>query len=259
MSSIFLNAIRSLHARTGLLLKPDTPTYRSISLDGLFLIVPINEAVGWNLCWRKSFEPSVVHFIRDKVRGGDVCIDVGCNIGYLSLLMKRQVGSTGRVLSFEPDPITASLAQVNFQLNDLQVELRATALAETKGQIDFYRASDSAYSGLADTGRKKLLRKLKVEADILDNILGSLDRQIKLLKIDVEGAELQVLKGFQSGLKSNYAPKYILVENSAQNQEASGNTFADVDEVLRSHRYTEASTEKFDKNAAGGECLYEQC
>jgi len=149
-----------------------------------------------------------------KIHEGDVFIDVGANVGYYSLLASKLVGKYGRVIAIECIPQTAAILKINlcFASADNVILIdKAAWSSRTRLQMLIPRGF---YGQASAVGLHKgsIFDKVEVEAISLDEIIESLNiHKIKMLKIDVEGSELQVLEGGRKTLKKT---KYIIVEIS---------------------------------------------
>jgi FkbM family methyltransferase len=156
-----------------------TGTVQTEVRDGLKWEIPEGYPGAWTALL--EHEPRVRQFLLTHFRPGDVFVDVGANVGAYSL----RAGSRGmKVYSFEPNPENAKILMRNAEINNLQVDVRQFALGATEGTA---RLSPSgATSRIASDG------DVGVEMKTLDGFeLPRLD----LLKVDVEGYELEVLKG----------------------------------------------------------------
>jgi FkbM family methyltransferase len=129
-------------------------------------------------------------FFARYLRPGDVVVDVGANIGTLSLAASRSVATAGRVISAEPHPRTYRFLCGNLRLNGVRnVTARNMALGRAPGTVRFSDAwSDDQNRVVADGAG------VVVEMSTLDVLLAAQQR-IHLLKIDVEGYEKMVLEG----------------------------------------------------------------
>lgn len=152
----------------------------------------------------KIWEPHVSQIISNTLKKGDIFVDVGSNIGYFLLLGSYLVGSSGKVIGFEPVPINYYYCQKNIKLNKItNVEVYPFALwddAEKKKIVipnEFFGNSQIQYYG-------------EFEVDCLT--LDSLDIKPNLIKIDIEGAEPFQLYGMKDTV-SKYNPTVIIEMN----------------------------------------------
>lgn len=147
------------------------------------------------LPWR---EQAIANLLRRSLRPGDVFIDAGANIGIYTVLAARLVGPQGHVLSIEMMPDTADRLERHIRMNELRnVAVVRRALSDATG--DVVRATvQEGKSGQAtisrESGRYGLGREVEVETTTLDALISGLT-QVRLMKIDVEGAELKALHG----------------------------------------------------------------
>ena len=129
-----------------------------------------------------------------SLRAGDRVWDVGANIGYLALVAARIVGPGGHVLAIEPDPECAAAIRRNAALNGLAgIEVAEAAADATSGTGELVVVRDRLWTRLASVGdHHQAQRRMSVRTLALDDIDGP---PPTLVKIDVEGAELEVVTG----------------------------------------------------------------
>ena len=180
------------------------------------------------LCVLGAYEPEAVEALRQAVKAGSCCIDVGANIGYYTILMARLTGAAGHVIAFEPFPRNLRTLRENVDMNRIpNIQLEPLALGETNGLLSLHFAADEDSSatpsskGYAVQGRTE---KIEVPMVSLDEYLSRGAPVPRLIKIDVEGAELDVLRGAQRTL-AEAGPDILL--------EVHGWNSAESDEVLR--------------------------
>jgi FkbM family methyltransferase len=132
-------------------------------------------------------------FFTSYLRAGDRVVDVGANVGALTLAAALAVGEDGRVVAIEAHPRTFRYLQANVRLNRaLHVELFHRAVGDAPGTIVI---SDGT---LDDQNRVQVgsdTSGVEVPMDTLDSLLAGVLTHIDLLKIDVEGFELFALRG----------------------------------------------------------------
>lgn len=149
-----------------------------------------------------AWEPAVAKVVVEIVRKGMTVIDVGAHHGYYSLYFAKCVGPTGRVFSFEPVPENFALLRKNIQLNDVSwIETFPDAVFSCTKDISFAAPDESANSGEGSLGEGSRGRQILVHAVTLDSFCASADRLPHVIKMDVEGAELDVLQGAEDLLK----------------------------------------------------------
>ena len=200
--------------RGALVPRPSGPV-RIRARGGLTFIVDPVSNVGLEraLYYDGTYEEGTLAFLERMLRPGDTVIDVGAHFGLMSLVASRCVGSGGRVLSLEPQPENFSRLVRHIQLNgaDSVVPLNA-AVGATGGSGVIYRRER------ADTGSASMLPSGNPESHGSTVRMVSLDalcaeqrlESIRLVKIDVEGWELEVLQGATRLLSGSDAPIVVM-------------------------------------------------
>jgi FkbM family methyltransferase len=170
-------------------------------------------------------EPQVEDTLLSLLSPGDVFYDVGANVGWYSLLAARTVGSTGKVVAFEPSVSNAALLQENITANRLtNVTTIAAAVTDQNGWATFLyggslegRLSKDDCEAQAErrAGRKTPKRSSVVPILALDSWLAATEQPPpNVLKIDVEGAEVGVLRGMAQTLRSAKPALIIELHNT---------------------------------------------
>jgi FkbM family methyltransferase len=183
-------------------------------------------------------ERHVLNVIDAHLFAGDVCLDVGANIGYFAMLMADRVGANGKVYAFEPVPETYDVLSLNaklagdFGLN--LVPIRA-AVSSDNGELSICRSTHSTLHqvrALSEVSEKELER---VSCTTLASALEKLEPNalISLLKIDVEGHELSVLEGAQPVLRSGRVRRMIIEVTPGDDAAAIGRLLGDCRATLR--------------------------
>lgn len=168
-------------------------------------------------------EPEVTQSIFRFVNEGDTVIDVGANIGYFSMLLGLRVGKQGRVHAFEPNPALHERLFSHAVRNNLQdvIVIHPLAIADVPGSTDLYLygRNHGASSIHVYPGRPHTSVKVKVET--LDGLLARGEIELPtFIKIDVEGAELLVLRG--GGKLIGQARPVIVAEVSEHQRDVFG-------------------------------------
>ena len=206
-------------------------------VPGFDLLVRADEDVGRAIHFGGTFEAAESIYLRRIIAVDAVCIDVGANVGYFTMLM-AQAARAGTVLAFEPLPLNVALIGASAALNGFaNIRVVQSAVGDAPGTIEFTEAADSAYSSMHDTGRKAVGRRLAVPVTTLDLALG--DGRADVLKIDVEGAEALVLGGAQALLADpGRRPTVILIELFQPNLDVFGASLGDIVGQLLGLGYT---------------------
>lgn len=143
------------------------------------------------------WEQAETNCIRSVLRAGDVFIDVGANIGYFTLLAATLVGKTGTILSIEPNHTAAQRLRQHLDRNgfpNVLVEEVACSDSNREELLHLNELSNCGASSLSS--RNATGREIKVKCATVDELVKKYKfPQVSLVKIDVEGAELQVLRG----------------------------------------------------------------
>lgn len=149
-------------------------------------------------------------FLEDYLKLGDRVIDVGANIGTLSLRASTLVGAEGEVFSFEANPILCEFIKDNQTLNQFtNIKIYNLAVGDSSGTIYFAlnKSDDRSRVHLSEQG-------IAVEKQPLDRVIP--DVPIALLKIDVEGYEKWVFQGAEKTIQNS---QVVMFESLPANTE----------------------------------------
>lgn len=141
------------------------------------------------------WEPDVTAVLGSRLREGDVLVDIGANIGYYTLLGARLVGANGLVVAVEPAPKIMSELTANIRANNLtNVRTRQVALSDHAGRLRLFDGppDNIGHTSLVPTDGPSIEVDVTTGAELLADIDPG---RIRLIKVDVEGAELEALKG----------------------------------------------------------------
>jgi FkbM family methyltransferase len=199
------------------------------------------------LIFTEDFEENEQIFLTRYLSKGDIYIDIGANIGIFVVIAARLVGEEGKVIAFEPTPLTFKRLQENCQLNDYKnIDLYQIALSDEVDKLLFYISNigfdawNSFALDPADIEKTKIL----IDTYPLRNIL-ECNKDIylaNLIKIDVEGWEHKVLSGGKDFFSNPKAPT-LLIEFTDQNALHAGSSCKELYKFLVSLGY---SMYKFD-------------
>jgi FkbM family methyltransferase len=149
--------------------------------------------------WYTNLKEDVpeIRWLKEHISKGDYVVDCGAHHGLMAVLFGKWVGPAGSVTTFEALPTNADVVKKNISLNNLQcVTVRNEAVGKEVGTISFTLDSNASVATSAD---KKTIQVPVVNLD------SALNNKPDLLKIDVEGFEMEVVKGASEILKSKPA------------------------------------------------------
>ena len=167
------------------------------------------------------FEENSYYYISDVLQSGQTFVDVGANVGYFSLFASKIVGPRGRVIAFEPGEFACGLLRRNRELNRLQwLKIHQLGLGDKDETVSFNCGNPGmdVYSSLGEirhqNAAKVSFSEIEIELRRGDNWANENGlHHIDLMKIDVEGGELQVLKGM-AGILREHRVHRLLIEIS---------------------------------------------
>lgn len=155
------------------------------------------------------------------LRPGMTVYDIGANVGFHALSAARRIGSGAKVICFEPLPENAKQIEYNAASNNFtNIQVIGTALGSSEGKAAFWTSMQPTWGKLASVGKKpdKFAREVKVTIARLDSVVDEMRlHPPDLIKMDVEGAEIDVLEGARQTLE-RYRP-ILLIEAHGTNAE----------------------------------------
>ena len=156
------------------------------------------------------WEPEVTEYICPRMAIGMTMIDIGADIGYYTLFFARRVGKPRRVIAFEPSPSAREMLERNIRLNNYgNVTVCDFALFSRNGWVIL--ESPRELSRINPSKNSHVINGIEIQTRVFDECVSEFSiHRMDLVKIDVEGAELDVLRGMRHALEK-YHPA-LLVE-----------------------------------------------
>ncbi len=187
-------------------------------------------------------EPETRDFLLRFLKTGMVFLDIGAHLGEFALYAATKVGTTGEVHAFEPHPEICEILRQNVALNAFQgIKVSQAAVSDIDGSVEFAISEDPAASFIWSKKAQAAtrIRTIEVPSITLDTYWKGNGKKIDLIKVDVEGAELLVLKGSRSLLckESTDAP-VIHFEYFPSNMTTFGYDPQDLFTFLHDYGYT---------------------
>jgi len=160
------------------------------------------------------YEPDVAQFIFQHLKAGQVFYDIGANAGYFTLIGARKAGLSGKVIAFDPVPINVETIKKQIKLNNLEAicHVEPLAISSRRGSANLTIPDKNANAHLADIDAPHIegTRQSTITVDCV-----TLDHYIQknpvpsLIKVDIEGAEVEALHGAKELLSSSNAPEWL--------------------------------------------------
>lgn len=157
-----------------------------------------------------GFEVAECEFVRRILQLGMTVLDIGAHHGFYTLLASLRVGPRGRVVAFEPSPRERRLLWQHLRLNrcrNVSVESFALGSQPTEAELFLVEGRETGCNSLRPPSVNELTRAIRVPVQTLDNFLrqGGIGH-VDFIKMDVEGAELEVLRGATELLNGRERP-----------------------------------------------------
>lgn len=177
----------------------------AVACDGYVLYAYASDLhIGASVLAGHAHEPHVGNVLRERLRAGDVALDIGANIGSMTMLAASLVGASGRVIAVEPIARNHALIARSAQASRFaHIEIIAAAAADKTGTIELrthpLTSNSATLAAAGERLRDAAGASTLVPQVILDETLANLGR-LDLVKIDVGGMEPLALRGFEQTL-----------------------------------------------------------
>ena len=213
--------------RSGLrrLFKYASSTLTVNDFDGnLTVRLYLNEHMQRRIFWMGYYNLQLIQFMKKRLSSGMVFMDVGANIGELTLVASKLVGSEGSVIAFEPVDFIAEQLEFNLQENSIRnAHVFRKALSDEVAKATIHLPDPKTVRGEFNQGLASILGTPSgasiaqtVEVVTLDDLAGELSlTRLDLIKVDIEGAESRFLKGAEGTLQ-RFSPDLILEFNPTE-------------------------------------------
>jgi len=191
---------------------PKAPVRRKLSFGAWFLVGESHVDVA---LLNNEFESAEIKFVQKYLRPGMTALDIGAHHGLYTLLASKQVGPSGKVVAFEPSPRERKQLSRNVSLNSCaNVRISPFALGSNRSETDLYLVDggEDGCNSLRPPIVNSETHPVRVDVYPFDDIAPELGlRKVDFVKLDVEGAELDVLNGALGLLRTVPRP-VLLVE-----------------------------------------------
>ena len=198
-----------------------------------------DDVMGTRIRQCENFDQGEQSFLLQFLKPGMTVIDVGAHQGLYTLLASKKVGSEGHVIAFEPSPRELRRLRWNLFINRCRnVCVVPFAVGNSEGTAEFFvcLGKETGCNSLRPPVVPDPVKKIQVPVTTLDRYIEKFNvKHVDFIKIDAEGAELDVFKG---GIKllSNYSP-LVLCEFADKRTEPWGYRSVDIYNFLTAHNY----------------------
>jgi len=155
---------------------------------------------------RGIYDKQMTEVIKGIITPGMVCLDIGANIGYFTLIMARLAGEEGNVFAFEPEPHNFDLLVKNIAINGYgNITAVPKAISNKNGKAELFLDGTSFGSHSLSRQNVSNIRQdiTEVEVQTLDSFFRNYTGKVDFVKVDAEGAELAVLEGMGNLINKN--------------------------------------------------------
>jgi FkbM family methyltransferase len=173
----------------------DAHLERVDTADVSLYVIRNDPVVGRELLASRAYEPHVTEQLRRFLVPGGVFVDIGANVGYYSLLAARRVGPGGRVIAFEPNPVSLKVLLLNTLPEGDTVRVFPFAVSDREGFLSLMRIVSIASS------KRMTEEELRYPSDVtlvygvrLDDALRD-EQRVDVLKCDIDGHDYRAIRG----------------------------------------------------------------
>ena len=178
----------------------------------------LDKGVELSLFETGTYEKGTIQFLENYLKSGHRFLDIGANIGLMSVIASRIVGKQGIVYAVEANPGTVPILQANIELNHCKnIELLPIALSDTQGAALLFENWEVNRGGASLISQSDNQKGVEVKMERLDDLFDE-NTTIDLVKIDVEGFEPQVIQGGMNWFKAQL-PVFIIEVSEKREKE----------------------------------------
>lgn len=184
------------------------------TVDGRSLYADLSTGMCETLFFLGEYERAVTRMISSVVEVGDLCMDIGANFGWYATRLRQLCGRHGAVHAFEPVPAMFSTLRKNVGLlpDSTNVYINNVAIGDAPGTVrmHIFKGVPNGHTSISAMGRTDY-SIVESRMITLDSYIESHDiPQVDFIKVDVEGAELMLLKGGEKLFQQDRPPIWMI-------------------------------------------------
>lgn len=231
-----VKGIRRLSVALPKLLLPDPKSVGKHTLKtihGVKMIIDpsLDKGVELSLFETGTYEKGTIQLLKKYLKPGSVFIDIGANIGLMSVIASELVEENGVVYAVEANPATVSILQANIELNNCKnIQLLPVALSDEKGIALLFENWEVNRGGASLISQSDGQKGVEVTMERLDDLFDE-NTAVHLVKIDVEGFEPQVIRGGMNWFRKQ-VPVFI-IEVSEKREKETGPSPLEIMELVK--------------------------
>lgn len=169
----------------------------------------LDETISQELLLSRQWEEFESEIFAKNIRPGDVVIDIGAHIGWYTLLAAKLVGPKGKVYAFEPDTTNFNLLEKNIIANGYKnVQSVKMAVTNTAGRAKLFLNNENTGDHHI-FATEEIRESITIQTTTLDKYFTRANKTIGLIKMDIQGSEMNALIGAKNILKKNNNLKII--------------------------------------------------
>ncbi|MEK7357563.1 MAG: FkbM family methyltransferase, partial [Bdellovibrionota bacterium] len=189
-----------------------------------------------------AYSRNDIEIMSRVLKAGDIYIDAGANIGWHTVIAAKMVGSSGKVIAFEPEPKNLELLRRNIELNALtNVEVIPKAVMDEAGPRELHVSNFNSGDHIVglSVATSAHVTKVSIEATTLDETIARLaldPAKIAMIKADIQGSEVDMLEGGRAFFRKRRPP--LILEYSPRHMRWVGRSFFDLLSFIERNGYT---------------------
>lgn len=182
-----------------------------------------------------GYEPGLFGFLGKNLSKGDTFFDCGAHFGLFSVVASRLVGNEGKVFCFEPMPNVRAICEDVVRLNECSnVEVRDEAVSSQTGTATFFDTGNEGSNANSLVKQDRHDGGLTVKTISVDDLRDERSLKIDCMKIDVEGAEFDLLRGAANSFTIDRPAVFLSLHPTAISK--TGVSLNDIWEILETYK-----------------------